>query len=209
MMDRVFCPLTCRWQRLSLRYKRNLMAERRKYKIMDADVLKMMDLRFDGFEKLFNKQNELVKNQISEMTKSSEKMSTEVNLIKEKLEALIKAEGAHYTNCPIGTKLETTTKEINLILDDIDEQIKAIKFIVPFKKLLYAIKFIVEWKVISIPVFVAICCMSVVGGVKTYETGKHYFMEWIVTKEQVDQNTKYIHGEEQKEIKDILKNEAK
>jgi len=186
---------------------------------MDAEMIKMMDAKLEGFEKLFNKQiegfeklfnkqNELVSNQIITINKSGDKISIKVGLISEKLEVLIKAEGSHYSNCPHNEKFEATAKEINKLLDEMDDRIKVISFILPFKKLLYTLKFIIEWKIVFIPVLVVVLCLSAVGGIQGYEAGKKYIMEWVATKEQVDKNTKFIHQEEQKEIKDILKNEA-
>lgn len=187
---------------------------------MDADMIKMMDAKLkgfeklfnkqiEGFEKLFNKQNELVSNQINTINKSGDKISIKVGLISEKLEMLIKAEDSHYSNCPINEKLETTTKDINKLLDEMDDRIKVISFIIPFKKLLYTLKFIIEWKVVFIPVLVVVLCLSAVGGIQGYEAGKKYIMEWVATKEQVDKNTKFINQEEQKEVKSMLKSEPK
>jgi len=67
---------------------------------MDGDVLILMNSKFKDFEKLFNKQNELIMKQV-------DKTETNVERIREKIDTLVNAEKNHYAECPLRIKLES------------------------------------------------------------------------------------------------------
>ena len=70
---------------------------------MDGDVLILMNSKFEDFEKLFNKQNELIMKQV-------DKTETNVERIREKIDTLVNAEKNHYAECPLRIKIESMEK---------------------------------------------------------------------------------------------------
>lgn len=157
---------------------------------MDSDVILLMD----KIEKLFTTQTNAINTQLVDMKKQASKTEDKVEEIREKIQNLINAETLHYIECPI-----------NLKVKEIEDQYDEIKFVKKYPRLLQTLDLILEYKVVFLISSVVFALTTFVGITEGVATFKDYMAKNKQTQEQVNTNTKYIKGEEQKEINSMNK----
>jgi len=158
-----------------------------------------------SIKELFTSQNVGLDKQIGDL--KAQVLRTEKNTddIRKQIGELIKADGNHLRNCPVPADVKEIKKTFYETIEQIEDQLGKLSFILAYKKLLQTAKFMIEWKVLFVPAFVVFCALSTIGGIKTYEAGKEFISEWVAQKHQVEVNTEAVNEIKKEEIKSILK----
>jgi len=158
-----------------------------------------------SIKELFTSQTKGINIQLTEIKAQALRAEGKTEEVRKQIESLISSEVNHYRDCPINADVKDIKKTFFATIDEIEDQIKKIGYILEFKKLLQTIRFMIEWKVVFVPAFVVLCFLSVIGGVQGYEAAKSYLTEQMEMKVQVKSNTQTIDAIEKKEIKSMNK----